>query len=66
MDYIDRDEGREDGSPTEEAVAAHEFLMRRIAGPRTCVNCDKQPARPTSIYCSDRCKQQFLTFEEVA
>jgi hypothetical protein len=65
MDYIDRDEGREDASPAEEIVAAHALLMRRIAAPRTCVNCKHEAARPASIYCSDRCKKQFLSFEEV-
>jgi hypothetical protein len=65
MDYIDSDEGREDASPAEELVAVHEFLMRRIAAPRACVNCKHKAARPASIYCSDRCKRQFLSFEEV-
>jgi hypothetical protein len=31
-----------------------------------CVNCNTKPARWDSIYCSDACKAQFLTFREPA
>ena len=27
-----------------------------------CINCNKKPARRDSIYCSDACRNAFLTF----
>jgi len=36
----------------------------RIAEPEYCVNCNKQVARWDSIYCSESCKREFLTFPE--
>jgi len=41
------------------------FELEQIAAPRRCANCHN-PARWDSIYCSDRCRQQFLSFAEVA
>jgi hypothetical protein len=34
-----------------------------IAEPRTCCNC-QTAARWNSIYCSDACEREFLTFPE--
>jgi hypothetical protein len=31
-----------------------------------CVNCKTRAARPDSIYCSDACRREFLTFPEYA
>jgi hypothetical protein len=36
----------------------------RIAAPRTCCNCQTKAARWNSIYCSDACEREFLTFPE--
>ena len=35
-----------------------------VAGPRVCCNCKTTAARWDSIYCSDQCKAQFLSFKE--
>jgi len=33
--------------------------LARIAAPRRCCECKTKQAKPTSLYCSDRCKQSF-------
>lgn len=35
--------------------------LDHVAAPKCCANCEKQ-ARPTSLYCSDSCRKEFLTF----
>lgn len=34
--------------------------MDRIARPRRCAQCWERQARPTSIYCSEQCRKQFV------
>jgi|SRR5215471_2038989 len=47
-----------------EAMAVIERERREaLAGSRRCAGCEKQ-ARWNSIYCSERCKHQFLAFDE--
>jgi len=36
----------------------------RPARAAKCVNCEANPARWNSIYCSDACEREFLTFPE--
>jgi hypothetical protein len=38
--------------------------IARMAAPRTCCNCETKAARWNSIYCSDACEREFLTFPE--
>jgi len=52
------------GIPARAFMANFSSAGRAIAGPKICVNCKTQPARRDSIYCSDRCRNAFLTFPE--
>jgi hypothetical protein len=45
-------------------MACFSSAGRDIAGPKVCCNCKLNRARWDSIYCSDACKTQFLTFRE--
>jgi hypothetical protein len=40
--------------------------ISNVAGPKTCVACKLTPARWDSLYCSDRCRREFLTFNKEA
>jgi hypothetical protein len=36
----------------------------RIPAAKTCVACKLTPARWDSLYCSDKCKREFLSFDK--
>ena len=42
----------------------HRELDRLEKRVNMCVNCKKRQARVTSIYCSERCKREFLSFDK--
>jgi hypothetical protein len=55
---------RRKGIPAGAFMASFSSAGRIAAPAAKCCNCQTQPARWNSIYCSDACGREFLTFPE--
>ncbi len=48
------------------AVRMYAQMYVQLGGTRVCCQCKTQEARWDSLYCSEECRKNFLTFPEVA
>ena len=55
---------RRNGIPAAAFMASFSSAGRITAPARLCCNCQTKAARWNSIYCSDTCSREFLTFPE--